>query len=356
MMVTVMQVLDTSITNVALPHMQGSFPDSIGELSGVIPRYLPANAVIIPPGGWLTAVFGRRRFYLICTVTFTASSFLSGIAPNLEFLVLMRILQGLGGGPVIPMARGIVGEIFPLKECGPAMAVWGFGIMLAPILGPTVGGWIADNWSRRGIFSSNLPIGILAFFMVSAFLFDAPFHKKPRHVDVWGIALMMLGFGCLQLVLDLGERQDWFDSTIISTLAVGAVVMLTAFVIRELSAEEPILDLRVFNDRNFGVASVAIFLIGLGFNSSILLVALYTQKILGYDAWTAGLTLAPGGLGTMIALMAAGRLVSRVDQRLMLAFGCLLQAASLWLMTEVTSTMDFEALAWPRFVQGFSAG
>src|SRR5438874_1541399 len=203
MMVTVMQVLDTSITNVALPHMQGSFSASIDEMSWVITSYLAANAVIIPASGWLTAVFGRRRFYLICTVTFTASSFLSGIAPNLEFLVLMRILQGLGGGPVIPMAQAIMWEIFPLKERGTAMAVWGFGIMLAPILGPTVGGWIADNWSWRWIFYINLPIGILAFFMVSAFLFDAPFHRKPRHVDVSGIVLMMLGFGCLQQAASL---------------------------------------------------------------------------------------------------------------------------------------------------------
>src|SRR5438132_1798274 len=262
MMVTVMQVLDTSITNVALPHMQGSFSASLDEMSWVITSYLAANAVIIPASGWLTAVFGRRRFYLICTVTFTASSFLSGIAPNLEFLVLMGILQGLGGGPVVPMAQAIMWEIFPLEQRGTAVAVWGFGIMLAPILGPTVGGWIADNWSWRWVFYINLPIGILAFFMVSAFLFDAPFHKKPRHVDVWGIALMMLGFGCLQLVLDLGERPEWFDSTIISTLAVLAVIMLTAFVIREFAADEPIHDLNVFRDRNFGVASLAIFLIG----------------------------------------------------------------------------------------------
>jgi DHA2 family multidrug resistance protein len=192
--------------------------------------------------------------------------------------------------------------------------------------------------------------------MISAFLFDAPFHKKPRHVDVAGIGLMMLGFGCLQLVLDLGERQDWFDSTFIFTLGILAVCMLAGFVIREVLAEEPILDLAVFRDRNFGVSSLAIFLIGLGFNSSLLLVALYTQKILGYDAWTAGLTLAPGGLGTMMALMISGRLVSRVDQRLMLAFGCLLQAVALGLMTHLTSTMDFWSLAWPRFLQGFSFG
>ena len=356
MMVTVMQVLDTSITNVALPHMQGSFSASIDEMSWVITSYLAANAVIIPASGWLTAVFGRRRFYLICTVTFTVSSFLSGIAPNLEFLVLMRILQGLGGGPVIPMAQAIMWEIFPLEQRGTAMAVWGFGIMLAPILGPTVGGWITDNWSWRWIFYMNLPIGILAFFMVSAFLFDAPFHRRPRHVDLAGIVLMMFGFGCLQLVLDLGERHDWFDSALILTLAPLAVCMLAGFVIREVLAEEPILDLSVFNDRNFGVSSLAIFLIGFGFNSSLLLQALYTQKILGYDAWTSGLTLAPGGLGTMAALMISGNLVSRMDQRLMLVGGCLLQAVALQLMTRVTVTMDFWSLAWPRFLQGFSMG
>jgi len=356
MLVTVMQVLDTSITNVALPHMQGSLSASIDEMSWVISSYLAANAVVIPASGWLTSVFGRRRFYLICTVTFTASSFLSGIAPNLEFLILMRILQGLGGGPVVPMSQAVMWEIFPLEQRGTAMAVWGTGIMLAPILGPTVGGYIADNWSWRWIFYINLPIGILAFFMVSAFLFDASFHRRPRHVDLAGIVLMVVGFGCLQLVLDLGERRDWFDSSLVLMCGVLAACMLAGFVIRELMAAEPILDLTVFRDRNFGIGTLAIFLVGLGFNSSLLLLALYTQTVLGYDAWTAGLTLAPGGLGTMIALMISGRLVSRMDQRLMLAGGCTLAAVALFFMTRLTSTIDFWNLAWPRFLQGFSQG
>jgi MFS transporter, DHA2 family, multidrug resistance protein len=356
MLVTVMQVLDTSITNVALPHMQGSFSASIDEMSWVITSYLAANAVVIPASGWLTAVVGRRRFYLICTFIFTASSFLSGIAPNLEFLVAMRILQGLGGGSVVPMAQAIMWEIFPLEERGTAMTVWGVGIMMAPILGPTVGGWIADNWSWRWIFYINLPIGIVAFSMVSVFLFDAPFHRRPRQVDVAGILMMVAGFGCLQLVFDLGERNDWFDSSLIAGLAMLAVSALTAFVIREVLASEPILDLSIFRDRNFGVSSLAIFMVGLGFNSSLLLVALYTQQVLGYDAWSSGLTLAPGGFGTMIALMISGRLVSRVDQRAMLAGGCLLQAFALWLMARLTPTMDFWSLAWPRFLQGFSQG
>ena len=356
MMVTIMQVLDTSITNVALPHMQGSFSASLEEMSWVITSYLAANAVVIPASGWLTGVFGRRRFYLICTVTFTVSSFLSGIAPNLEFLVAMRILQGLGGGPVVPMAQAIMWEIFPLSERGTALAVWGFGIMLAPILGPTVGGWIADNWSWRWIFYINLPIGVIAFFMVSAFLFDAPFHRRPRRVDVSGIVLMLIGFGCLQLVLDLGERREWFDSPTIVALTVVAVIMVIGFVIRELMTDEPILDLTVFGDRNFGSSSLCIFMIGLTFNSSLLLFALYSQKVLGYDAWTAGLAIAPGGLGTMLALLISGRLVSRMDQRVMLVGGCLVQAFSLWMMTHLTVTMDFWHVAVPRFVQGFSVG
>jgi len=356
MMVTVMQVLDTSVTNVALPHMQGSLSAGIEEMSWVVTSYLAANAVAIPATGWLSARFGRRRFFLICTVLFTASSFLSGIAPTLEFLVVMRVLQGLGGGPVIPMAQAIMWEIFPLRQRGTAMAVWGIGIMLAPIFGPTVGGWLADNWSWRWIFYINLPIGFLGFLLVSAFLFDSPFVRKPRGIDAVGLVLMILGFGFLQLGLDLGEKNDWFDSLFIVALFVVAVCALVGFLVRELLAAEPILDLSVFNDRNFAVGTICIALVGLGFNSSMLLLALYTQKMLAYDAWNAGLVLAPGGLGTMLALMVSGRLVARMDQRLMLVGGCLLSAFATTLMTQLTLSMDYWSLAWPRFLQGFSMG
>ena len=356
MMVTVMQVLDTSVTNVALPHMQGSLSAGIEEMSWVVTSYLAANAIAIPATGWLSARFGRRRFFLICTVLFTASSFLSGIAPTLEFLVVMRVLQGLGGGPVIPMAQAIMWEIFPLRQRGTAMAVWGIGIMLAPILGPTVGGWLADNWSWRWIFYINLPIGGLGFLMVSAFLFDSPFVKKPRRIDAAGLVLMVCGFGLLQLGLDLGEKNDWFDSLFIVALFVVAVCALVGFLVRELLAAEPILDLSVFNDRNFAIGTICIALVGLGFNSSMLLIALYTQKMLAYDAWNSGLVLAPGGLGTMMALMVSGRLVARTDQRLMLVGGCLLSAFATWLMTQLTLGMDYWSLAWPRFLQGFSMG
>src|SRR6266852_4557453 len=215
MMVVIMQVLDTSVTNVALPHMQGSLSASIEEMSWVVTSYLAANAIVIPATGWLSARFGRRRFFLICTVLFTVSSFLSGIAPSLEFLVAMRIFQGLGGGPVIPMAQAIMWEIFPLRQRGTAMSVWGVGIMMAPILGPTLGGWVCDNWSWRWIFYINLPIGVLGFIMTSVFLFDASFVRKPKRIDAIGLVLMVIGFGMLQLMFDLGQREDWFDSELI---------------------------------------------------------------------------------------------------------------------------------------------
>ena len=356
MLITVTQMLDTSITNVALPHMQGSLSTSVEETSWVITSYLAANAIIIPATAWLTGYFGRRRLFLICASVFTASSFLSGLAPNLEFLVAMRILQGLGGGPVVPMAQATMWEIFPLRQRGLAMAVWGIGIMMAPILGPTLGGWICDNWSWRWIFYVNLPIGVMGFLMASVFLFDSPYVKKPTSVDWVGAMLMVVGFGSLQLMLDRGERSDWFESGGITTLLLLAVFAILAFLYRELTADEPILNLTVFNDRNFAVGSVVMAAVGFCFFSSTVLLALYTQKVMGYDAWTSGTVLAPGGIGNMLALLVSGRLVQRMDQRLLLGIGCALNLISFLLMTQVTLGMDYWALAFPRFVQGLGQG
>src|SRR5437870_3343025 len=256
MLVTVMQILDTSVTNVALPHMQGSLSAGVEEMSWIITSFLAANAIIIPATGWLSGLLGRRRFFLICTVLFTVSSFLSGIAPNLTFLVFARVFQGLGGGPVIPISQAILWEIFPLRQRGMAMALWGVGIMLGPILGPTLGGWIADNWSWRWIFYINLPIGLIGFIMASAFVFDSPHQRKPGRVDVLGLALMVVGFGCLQLTLDWGEREDWFDARLITGLAVVAACAIVGFVFRELTCARPILDHSLLIDRNFAIAGV----------------------------------------------------------------------------------------------------
>ncbi len=356
MLVAVMQILDTSVTNVALPHMQGALSAGVEEVAWVITSFLAANAVIIPATGWLAGLLGRRRFFLICTTLFTVSSFLSGLAPNLTFLILMRVFQGIGGGPVIPLSQAILWEIFPLGQRGMAMAVWGIGIMMGPILGPTLGGWIADNWSWRWIFYINLPIGLLGFFMASAFLFDPPYLRKPGRVDALGLVLIVVGFGCLQLVLDRGEREDWFDSGFIVTLALVAAVALVGFVVRQLTTREPILDLRVFADRNFAAGSTVIAMVGFGLYSSMILVALYSQKLLGYDAWTAGTVLAPGGVGNMLSLLAAGRLVTRMDQRVLLGLGCVLNAVGLYWMSSLSLSVDYWTLVWPRFLQGLGIG
>jgi len=356
MTVTVMQVLDVTVINVALPHMQGSLSAGVDEISWVLTSYLAANAVVLPATGWLAGILGRKRFFLLCTVGFTLASALCGLAPNLNVLLLARVLQGIAGGPLMPLSQAIMWEIFPFRQRGMAMAVWGMGIMMAPIFGPTLGGWITDNWSWRWTFYINLPIGVLGFFAASAILFDPSYLRKPGKIDIPGLCLMVVGFLSLQLFLDQGERYEWFDSNFIVILGFTAVVALIGFLVRELTADEPILDLGVYRDRNFAAASVIMVFVMFGFFSSMVLLALFTQKVLGYDAWTSGLVLAPGGVGNLISLIIAGRLINRMDQRILLLVGCLLNAWAAWNMSVLTSNVDYWALAWPRFVQGLGVG
>jgi DHA2 family multidrug resistance protein len=356
MVVTVMQVLDVTVINVALPHMQGSLSAGVDEISWVLTSYLAANAVILPATAWLAGRLGRRRFFLLCTVTFTLASLLCGLAPNLITLLMARTLQGIGGGPLMPLSQAIMWEIFPVRQRGLAMAAWGAGIMMAPIFGPTLGGWIADQWSWRWIFYINLPIGCVGFFAASALLFDPPYLRRPGRIDVLGLALMVTGFFSLQLCLDQGERHDWFDSPVVVALALTAAAALLGFIARELLAEEPILDLTVYADRNFAAGSLIMLAVMVGFFSSMVLLALLTQKVLGYDAWTSGTVLAPGGVGNLLSLIIAGRLVSWVDQRWLLALGCVLNAYATYEMSTVTLGVDYWSLAWPRFVQGAGVG
>jgi len=356
MLVTVMQVLDVTVTNVALPHIQGSLSAAVDEVSWVLTFYLAANAIILPATGWLAGVLGRKRFFLTCTVVFTLASMLCGLAPNIETLLIARFLQGLGGGPLMPLSQAIMWEIFPLRQRGTAMAAWGVGIMMAPIFGPTLGGWISDNWSWRWIFYINLPIGVVGLLVASAVLFDPLYLKKPGRIDAIGLVLMAVGFLSLQLFLDQGERNEWFDSSFILALAVLAGLTLVGFVIRELTADEPILDLTVYGDRNFAAGSIIMLVVMIGFFSSMVLLALFTQKVLGYDAWTSGLVLAPGGVGNLLSLVIAGRLITRMDQRWILALGCLLNAYATYEMSTVTLGADYWALAWPRLVQGAGIG
>ena len=356
MLVTVMQVLDVTVTNVALPHIQGSLSAGVDEVSWVLTSYLAANAVILPATGWLAGLLGRKRFFLICTVTFTLASVLCGLAPNITALLIARMIQGIGGGPLMPLSQAIMWEIFPLRQRGMAMAAWGMGIMMAPIFGPTLGGWISDNWSWRWIFYINVPIGIVGLLVSAAVLFDPPYLRRAARVDGPGLALMATGFLSLQLFLDQGERNEWFESAAIIALAVVACAALIAFIVRELTTDEPILDLTVYAERNFAAGSLIMFVVMVGFFSSMVLLALFTQKVLGYDAWTSGLVLAPGGVGNLLSLLLAGRLISRMDQRLLLVVGCVLNAAATLWMANVTLGVDYWSLAAPRFVQGVGVG
>jgi len=356
MTVTVMQVLDVTVINVALPHMQGSLSAGVDEISWVLTSYLAATAVILPATGWLAGLMGRKRLFLLCTVGFTTASVFCGLAPTLNVLLFARVLQGIAGGPLMPLSQAIMWEIFPFRQRGMAMAVWGMGIMMAPIFGPTLGGWITDNWSWRWTFYINLPIGIVGFFAASAILFDPPYLRKAGKIDVPGLLLMVIGFLSLQLFLDQGERYEWFDSSFIVALGLTAGFALVGFVVRELTAEEPILDLGVYRDRNFAASSLIMVFVMFGFFSSMVLLALFTQKVLGYDAWTSGLVLAPGGVGNLLSLVLAGRLINRTDQRLILAVGCVLNAWAAWNMSVLTLGVDYWGLAWPRFVQGLGTG
>jgi len=361
MLVATMQILDTSVTNVALPHMQGSLSASLDEITWVLTSFIAANAVILPATGWLVARLGRRRFFLLATATFMASSLLSGAAPSLELLVGARLLQGLGGGPLIPLAQAILLEIFPPRQRGTAMAIWGLGIMVAPIAGPTVGGWVTENYSWRWIFYMNLPFGALALALGSVFLEDAPRSASDSgasrlRFDGIGLALLVAGIGSLQIALDQGERLDWFDSSVITTLVVVAVVALTGFVLWQLRVPHPLVDLRVLGNRTFALGTFLITVVGFGLYSSFLLLTFYTEHLLRYDALTAGWVLAPGGVGSLISLAIGGRLVDRIDPRWLVSLGTGIIAYSLFLMGTLSLGADFWAVLWPRFVQGFGMG
>jgi DHA2 family multidrug resistance protein len=361
MLVASMQVLDTSVTNVALPHMQGSLSASLDEITWVLTSFLAANAVILPATGWLVARLGRRRFFLIATITFMVSSLLSGAAPSLELLVGARLLQGLGGGPLIPLSQAILMEIFPPRQRGTAMAIWGLGVMVSPIVGPTVGGWITDNYSWRWIFYLNLPFGAVALALGSAFLEDPPESATARSrpsgsLDGIGLALLVIGIGALQIALDQGQRLDWFDSSAITALVALGSAALVALVWWELTVAHPIVDLRVLANRTFALGTLLMTLVGFGLYGSFVLLTFYAEHLLRYDALTAGWVLAPGGIGSLVSLAIGGRLVDRTDPRWLVSTGMAIIAYSLFLMGSLSLGADFWGVLWPRFVQGFGMG
>ena len=357
MLPTLIEIIDTSIVNVSLNHIRGSLSAGIDESTWTITAYLVSNAIIIPMAGWLSRLIGRKN-YLIASITlFTVSSFMCGSAWSLQSLIFFRIVQGIGGGGLVPISQSILLESFPREKHGTAMAIFGMGAMLGPILGPLLGGWITDNWSWRWIFYINIPIGILSIIMNIIVIQDPPYMKRVKmKVDYWGLAFLAVGLGSLQFILDKGENEDWFASNLIVTFAVISAVSLVLLVINEYYSKQPIVNLRLFKDRTFTSGSIVMFFVFLNLFGSIVLLPIYLQSIMGYTSYYAGLVLGPGGLATMFAMPFAGKLVSKVNPKRILAVGISICALSTYLMSQFNLTTDFWTFVWPRAALGLGMG
>lgn len=357
---TFMEVLDSSIANVALPHMAGSLAVSTEESTWVLTSYLVANAIVLPLSGWLSSVLGRKRFYLGCVVVFTVSSALCGMATSIEQLVLFRVLQGLGGGGLQPSEQAILMDTFPPAKRGMAMAIYVIAILVAPVLGPTLGGWITDNYSWRWIFYINLPVGILSIVLSGLLLEDPPYLKaqraerkgKPLRVDFVGLGLLSIGLASLELVLDKGQTHDWFSSPFIVKMTVIAVVGLVAAVIWELNHKDPIVNLRVLKERNFLFASITVFCAFIVVYGSTALLPQMLQNLMGYTALSSGLVLSPAGLITMIEMPIIGILLSKgADARRLCVAGLVIVAISTFWMSGLNLEVSASQVIWPRVAQ-----
>ena len=345
MLATFMEVLDTSIANVALPHIAGSLSASVDESTWVLTSYLVSNAIILPLTGWLSTLFGRKRFYMGCVIIFTLSSFLCGLAPNLPTLVALRVIQGAGGGGLQPVSQAILVESFDRKRQGMAMAVYGMGVVVAPIIGPTLGGWITDNYSWRWIFLINIPVGVISLLMTSTLIKDPPYlvrkHLKELSIDFMGLGLLGVGLGFLQVMLDKGQRDDWFGSHFIVACAVLAVVGLVGVVLWELRQKDPIVDLRLLKDKNFAVATLTMFALGLVLYGTTVLLPILAQTMLGYTAELSGLVLSPGAVITMMTMPLVGWLLGRFEARWLVVFGLVVLSIGMFRLASINLNVSF---------------
>ncbi|MFL6374159.1 MAG: DHA2 family efflux MFS transporter permease subunit [Pyrinomonadaceae bacterium] len=358
MLATVMEVLDTSVANVALPHIAGNLSATSEEATWVLTSYLISNAIILPATSWISTYIGRKRFLIICIIIFTVASALCGAAPNLATLIIARILQGMGGGALQPIAQSVLLESFPPAKRGAAMAVYGMGIVVAPIIGPALGGWITDNYSWRWIFYINLPIGALAAFMANAFVEDPPYVKnqRPGSIDYLGFGLMALGLGAMELTLDLGQQRDWFESDLIKFTAFVSAMSVISFVFWELYVAEPIVNLRVFLNRNFAVGCALIASVGVVLYGSTALLPLFLQTLLGYSAMDSGLAVSPRGVGSIISMIIVGRLIAKMDSRYLITFGFMVLSISTWMFTGINLYISQSNIQIPMIISGFAMG
>ena len=355
MLATFMEVLDTTIVTVALPHMAGNLSASNDEATWVVTSYLISNAVVLPASGWFSKYFGRKRFLIACIILFTFASFLCAIAPNLPVLVLARMLQGVGCGALQPLAQTILLESFPPEKRGVAMSAYGMGIVVAPILGPLVGGWITDHYSWRWIFYINIPIGIIAVLMNQRFIHDPPHIRdaRPGRIDMIGFALMAVSVITLQLILDKGQEDDWFAAVWIRWFTLVSAATFIAFVFWELRVDSPIVDLRVLRNRNFAVGSVLIALVGVAVYSPLTIIPQFLQNILGYTALNSGLSQSPRGLGSIAGMFLVGYLSSRVDNRKLIGVGFALVGLSTFFLGNIDLEISQRSIQLPFILSGF---
>jgi DHA2 family multidrug resistance protein len=358
MLATFMEVLDTSVANVALPNIAGNLSASMDESTWVLTSYLVANAIILPMGGWFSMLLGRKRFYMICVALFTVSSFLCGMAPSLEALIFFRVLQGIGGGALQPVSQAILVESFPREKQGMAMAVYGMGVVVAPVIGPTLGGWLTDNYTWRWIFLINIPVGILSLVLTGWLIFDPPYLKRKSlgngfKIDYVGFGLLALGLGALEVVLDEGQKEDWFSSHFIVTFAAIMAFCLVAVVFWELRQKEPIIDFHILKDRNYALATTAMLVLGFVLYASTALMPLFLQTLVGYTAMMSGLVLSPGGLVIVVCLPVVGILVRKFQPRWLVIFGVLITSFGLFRMAKFTLQIDYSTAVWSRMTQSF---
>jgi MFS transporter, DHA2 family, multidrug resistance protein len=357
MLATIMQTLDSTIANVALPHMQGTLSASQDQIAWVLTAYIVASAIATPLTGWLCDRFGQKNIFLASISGFTVASALCGMSNSLAEIVLARLLQGVFGAALVPLAQVVLMEINPREKQGSAMAVWGMGVMVGPILGPTLGGWLTDSYNWRWVFFINVPIGLLAFYGMWRYIRPDPGGKHARF-DVFGFTTLSLALGALQLLMDRGQQNDWFSSTEAWIEAVVAVIAATYFVAHTVMtpAKQSFLDYRLLKNQNYVTGLLFIFIVGLVLYATRALTPTMLENLLGYPVATTGLVTAPTGIGTMLAMLIAGRIIGKVDLRLTLLVGFLITAFALWQMTGYSLELSESDIVWPGVIQGFGTG
>ena len=357
MLSTFMEVLDTTVVNVSLPHIAGSLSATVDEATWTLTSYLVSNAIILPLTGWLSNFFGRKRMLLLSVTGFTIASFLCGLAPSLPFLIVCRVIQGACGGGLQPISQAVLLESFPPEDRGKAMGFWGLGIVVAPLLGPVLGGWLTDSYSWRWVFYINVPIGLASIIMTRMFVFDPPYIRRgSSKVDYWGIGMLAVGIGTLQMVLDKGQEKDWFGTSWITALAVVSVVAIAAFIFYELRTAEPVVNLRVFKNRTYSTGVFLMAMLGVGLYGTTVLIPLVLQTLLGYPALRAGIAMAPRGLGSFIAMPLVGLIMTKFDPRKLLTLGMIVCAMTLFQFSRLNLQAGYWDYFWPQFEMGLALG